>query len=209
MKFLGNPQSKMYKTCMLIANLFILNMLFLLSCVFIINIAGSVIALSIATKKIIENDEESSIFKTFVKAYKENFWLGLKMSLFSLVCIGILLTSYVVTIHSTFFAKPVILVGLILASVITLVSLLYWFPYVARYQDKFFKSLRTCFQIACLNPKSTIFLFGVPLIGIYLFTLGNLGFALATWFFLLVGFSTIVYVSGKFSGKIFKQYEVQ
>lgn len=124
--------------------------------------------------------------------------------------VGIILSlsvSLIITLQTEMLIKPLIIGALILAFIVTYIIGCYWFSYTARYQEAFLSSIRTVFQIACLNLKETLMLAAIPILPVYAFTFYNIGFAITMWFFLLVGFSGVGFIVVKNSMNVFGRYE--
>jgi uncharacterized membrane protein YesL len=89
-----------------------------------------------------------------------------------------------------------ILVGtaLVVVSVFSLLLLIYIFPYISRYESTIKDSIKTSFQIALLNIKSTLSIL-VYLVGmIILVNLTDWTFSLGLLLLITIGFSSISYL---------------
>ncbi|GAA0364161.1 hypothetical protein GCM10008932_15710 [Alkalibacterium iburiense] len=102
-----------------------------------------------------------------------------------------------------------ILVGtaLVVVSVFSLLLLIYIFPYISRYESTIKDSIKTTFQIALLNIKSTLSIL-VYFVGfIILFNLTDWTFSLGLLLLITIGFSSISYLVSYILRDVFSQYE--
>lgn len=187
-----------------IADLFILNLLFIICCIPILTIGTSQSALYSVTLKSVKG-EESHIFKSFFHAFKNN----LKISLISwllVMFIGILLlVDYRIVLltsikHNTFFR--IILIGIFIFYYITV---LYLFPYIARFDDTLSVSIKNSILLAISNLPITLVLLLIQIFAaLATFTFD---FRITGFIWIILGFSGLSLINSIFFRKIFASIE--
>lgn len=206
MKLFFNPESRMYKLCGRLVDLFFLNVLFLVTSLPIITIGASWTALSTVAQKIVR-EENSSIFQEFWQSFKANFLRGCGLTVVVLIEAGVLF----VTMNAIGILRGVSniigLLGFTLLVILISFHWLYLFPYTARYNDSFFHSIYVSLQIALLNLKKSFLMLGGIVAYFVLMSLGNVWFSLTTLILFFVGFSMAAIIVADISLPIFQQYE--
>lgn len=206
MKLFFNPESRMYKLCGQLVDLFFLNVLFLVTSLPIFTIGASWIALATVAQKIVK-EENSSIFQEFWQSFKENFYRGCGLSVVVLIEGGLLFLTVNAIGILRGSSSIVGLLGLTLLVILVSFHWLYLFPYTARYNDGFFHSLYVSLQIALLNLKKSFLMLGGIIAYFVLMSLGNVWFSLTTLILFFIGFSFAAVIVADISLPIFQQYE--
>lgn len=206
MKLFFNPESRMYKFCGRLVDLFFLNVLFLVASLPIITIGASWTAMATVALKIVK-EENSSIFQEFWQSFKDNFLRGCGLTAVVLIEGGLLF----LTVNAIGILQGVStiigLLGLTLLVILITFHWLYLFPYTARYNDSFFHALYVSLQIALLNLKKSFLMLGGVIAFFLLMSLGSVWFALTTLVLLFVGFAAAAVMVADISLPIFQQYE--
>lgn len=196
-----SPEGPLYKFLSRFVDIVFLNFLWILFSLPIVTFgASTVAAYSVALKMV--DEEEGYIGRSFIKAFKENWKQGTVLGLLTLAA------SYVVYLNLALFDAiesnpiPLLIIG-ILAGVYFLISLLYAFPLVARYQNSLLKTLSNSRQI-CIRyfGKTILLLFLVAimiLIGFYNYT--------TMIFVFLIGPAFLIFLISFFAKRIFQKIE--
>lgn len=206
MKFLVNPNSKVYQVLAKLIDLLLLNILFIVTSLPLITLGPSLLALNTVALKMVTGEEPSTA-SSYFKAFKGNLKRGIQLSFLLLFLFMLLLTSLFCL---TSLKNGTLLVGVFSLTILTTIIgllLLFIFPYNARYEDSFFHAIKVSLQIASLNVKQTLLIAGVLLSLVVLVTFNAGSFALGILLLLTVGFSTIALFINKQLAPIFKQYE--
>lgn len=206
MKFLVNPQSKAYRFLAKLFDLIILNFLFLITSAPILTIGISLLSMNTVTMAILTK-QELSISKTYFLAFQKNIKTGSQLS--GLLLVGISFF-FLCLFNILSFTKQAFLAGifsLTLISILTSVLFLFLFPYCARYEDYFFRSIKVCFQIAALNWKTTGTLLLYLLGGGLIITFNIQVFTISFLLFFIFGGSVLSYFLCRKLLPVFIQYE--
>lgn len=207
MKFLVNPDHPLHKCLSRIVDLYLLNVLFLITSCMGILIGPAITALYVIHFARMTEYSETSLFASFFSAYKENFKRGLILQLV-LMAMGIcVLASYRCTSVIAGVAGIVALPGLIITTLILLLMAVMIFPYTARYKNSLIKTFKVCLQVAVLNLKKAIFLLVFPSVIIIVAIQSNISFTVMVILLIFVGFSAISAINAQIILPVFTQYE--
>ena len=188
-----------------IADFFILNIIFMITCIPIVTIGPALTALYTITLKMVKN-EEAYIFKSYFVAFKENFKISFLTGLLLLVALIILGFDYRIVTASggdmgAFF--QILFLALIF---ICLVVGLYVFPYIARFENGLKASFKNAVLIAIASLPWTLALValtgGAVVVSIFVIPLQ---YTILIWF--LVGFALLAYGQSFVFRQVFAKYE--
>lgn len=140
------------------ADIMILNILVLITCIPIITVGASLTAMHYVLIKMIRN-EESYIVKMYFKSFKENFIqatiLWIIILLLGLVFIG----DYFVFVKSGLEFSLVFMLAVLVIDILFMMTAMYVFPLQARFYNKVGRTLKNAFLIMIANfPKSIMML---------------------------------------------------
>ncbi|MGN0325840.1 MAG: YesL family protein [Lachnospiraceae bacterium] len=190
-----------YKFMVTLTNIFILNMLWILTSLPIITVGISTVAVFSVTLKMVD-DEEGYVSKQYFKAWRENWKQGLPLGILTLVCF------YGVYLDFQFFHAlenhPIFLLfaGFIAAFLFGC-TFLYAYPQVARYDNKLYIILRNSFRIAIKYFGWTLLLFVVCGIEVCAFLWNE-----TTEFFgVLIGPGCLIYTISAIVKRVFLRLE--
>lgn len=145
-----------------VADLMILNLLFIVCCLPIITIGPAVTALYYVTLKMTRN-EESYIVRSFFRSFKQNFRQGLIMWLLDLIVLGIMVLDFsVLNGKVPGISDPGTPVFTVVRVVIMVVSLLFLFtvtfsfPVLAKFDNTIKNTYRNSFLMSCRHLLTTI-----------------------------------------------------
>lgn len=197
-----------FRTLGKLADLMILNLLFILCSIPIVTIGASLTGMYYVTLKIAEN-EEGYIAKSFFKSFKQNFRQATVIWLIALV-LGIVfgLDLYILSAaEGTLF--DIVKMAITATLIIYLITLIYVFPTLARFYNTIRGTIRNAFLMSVANLPRT-FLALVVTVGSVLVTFINgytLVYGLLVW--ILAGFSLVAYANSFLMKKIFAKYSPQ
>lgn len=189
MKKLFNLDSGFTKFFGNLVNLFILNLMFMLTSIPIITIGPSLVAMHHVTSKLARGDDVY-IIKTYLKSFKVN--LKLSLTVWLLIILGGLIIYSNVSFVNYLSGIPYIFLFMVLAVVIIiyLILLSSIFYYIARFNNNFKESIFNTIQISLVNLHYCVLLILITIgpwiiilstpitmiTGIYFFTFGGFAF---------------------------------
>ncbi len=189
-----------------IMNLIILNVCFVISCVPVVTAGAAATALYSVNLKMARN-EESYVFSSYVRAFRDNFRQSTCCWLFLMCAGGIIGADFWVIGSMTGTIQRVFQVTTIVFLVSYCVLLLYIFPYIARFQDTVRTSIKNAFLIGCVNLGYTVTIVLITAAGIAV-TVSSIEVMLrAAFIWVTVGFSLLAYIQSIFFRKVFDKYE--
>ncbi len=187
-----------------LADLVILNLIFLLCCIPIFTIGASLTALSTMTMKMVKK-EEGYIARGFFAAFKRNFRQATIIWMILFILGSIFFADFWV-LRAVTAASPVLPVihgVLILLFVLFLMEFLYVFPVLAKFDNTIKNTMKNAILMSIRHLPWTLALIiiaGVAVIASYIF----LAYAIPV--LCLLGFSVISLISAYVFTEIFKVY---
>ena len=172
-----------------LGDIIILNMIFVVGCIPVITIGTSLSALYAVAMKMARG-EDPSVWKEFWKAYKRNFrpaticWKRGSESMYSIMRI-------------------------VLAVILGMWMLMfqYLFPYIARFENGIFATLRNALLLAAAHIPSTIVIVGLSVGSLILTLFTSRSFVIASIIWVFFGFAVLAYVQAFLLCRIFEKYE--
>ena len=154
-----------------VANLMILNVLTIICCIPIFTAGAAITALYYVTIKMARGDDPY-IIKGYFKSFKENFKQATIIWLIMLVVIAIIAVDWRVTlVMMTGSSAKIMKTVLFIVSFLLLLTGLYIFPVLSRFDNTVKNTFRNAFLISFMNlPKSVLpflFLLGVPAVAYF------------------------------------------
>lgn len=187
-----------------LADLMILNLVFILTCLPVFTIGASCTAMSYVTLKMVKN-EETYIVKGYWKSFKENFKQATAIWLLVLVLVGVLVVDFRILSNMTGFASkmriPLLAVALFLA-----MTYVYIFPVLSRFVNNIVNTIRNSFIMAVVHFPTTVILIIIDAAFVAITLVSDMTFVWGTLFWILAGFSTVSYLNSKFLVKVFEKY---
>lgn len=162
--------------------------------------ASTVAAMSVALKMV--DDEEGYIGKSFIKAFKENWKQGTALWIITVIA------AYAIYLDFQLFnaveGNPFLflIIGIVSCFIIVL-SLLYAYPLVARYENTLIRTIQNSFEISKRYFVRTLFLIIVVLFEFFIFQFNST----MLFFGILIGPAFIIFTIASFSKRIFQQIE--
>lgn len=198
--------SKFYEVVSKIADLVVLNLLFVLFSLPIITMGASTTALYGVTKKMAEN-REGYIFRNFFQLFKENFRQSTVMWIILLVA-AMIPTVDLYIINS--LEKTVIttaLKGLMLAAALTvLIVFLYAMALQSTFENTIKNTLKNAFLMGIGYFPWTLLILLITLLPIILIVLLGKTAGSVIYAMLFVGFAILAYLNSYIFNHIFKKY---
>ena len=190
--------SKLYEFLSKIADLIIVNLLFIICSLPIVTIGASTTALYGVTKKMASNSE-GYIFRSYFKLFKENFKQSTIMWIILLVLSLIPTADLYIINYMPKGLLPTVLRGFMLAAAL---AILFVFLYAMALQN----TLKNAFLMGIGHCPWTLLIVAITLLPIIL--LVTLGSAASSVIYVMsfVGFSVLAYLNSFIFNRIFKKY---
>ena len=200
-----NMDNGFFQVLSRIADLMILNIIFLITCIPIVTIGAAWTALYYVTLKMIRN-EESYIVRSYFKSFKENFKQSTIMWLIALVLLVLLFFDYRIVNVMDGTIRQAMLIGLTVVALFLAMILTYLFPL----QSKFYNTIKNTTKNALLMsirhlPQTVIMLVSTAAAVLITF-FNNWTFSYGLLFWILLGFATIALANSWFLVRIFDKY---
>lgn len=146
----------------------LLGLLWLLFCIPVITIGAATCSVFYVALKILNNDEDVNVWKSFIKGIKENFLQGFLMFLLSIITLGAA-AAYIWWVLER-SSQGILLVCLAIGiSFVVLVFNIFTYPIIGRYKNTFANILR--------NAVALAFTFGKQTLRVTIFTIAELAIA--------------------------------
>ncbi|MGM0126114.1 hypothetical protein IGI37_003515 [Enterococcus sp. AZ194] len=210
MRGLMDPSKNSYKICVTAVDLYLLNMLFIITSGFGLFFGPALIALySVMFNEIqtTAHDLPTKRLQNYLLEYRTNFVRGIILEGFLLMFVFIGVTSFICTRLLVGLLMYVSVGGLFIFGMILFSWGLLVFPYTARYSNSIFQTFKVCFQIAVLNSKPMLYVVGGLLVFLVIGSMNDVFFSLSFWLVLLFGFSGAATVNSRLFLPVFIKYE--
>lgn len=199
-----NMDGPLFRGLSKVADIMILNIIFLICCIPVVTIGASVTAMSYVTLKM-KDGEEGYIFRTFFRSFKQNFKQSTIIWLLMLFLAVFMVLDFLIigSMEGDMAMVMKVLVGM--GALIWLMIFIYVFPLQARFYNTIKATIQNAILLAIANFPKTFCMIAV-IIAAVLVTLINgytLWYGLLIW--ILVGFATISWINSHFIYGIFKK----
>ena len=201
---LFNMDGPLFRFLSKVADMMILNLVFLISCLPIVTIGASVTALSYVTLKM-KDGEEGYIVRTFFRSFRENFKQSTIIWLIMLMLAVVMSLDFMIigSMEGTMAMVMKVLVGV--GALIWLMVFLYVFPLQSRFYNTIRSTVQNAVLLSIANFPKTICMMAV-MIGSVLLTLWNsytIWYGLLVW--ILLGFAIVAWINSQFLYGIIKR----
>ncbi len=187
------------------ADLMILNVIFILCCIPIVTIGASLTAISYVLLKI-RDGEEGYIARGFFKSFKQNFRQATLIWLMILGA-GILLGLDIYILRSMSGTLAQINTVLIMVLIVLLVFILFYvFAVLARFENTVLNTIKNACLMSILDFPKTLLMVGTVAAAIFLSFLNGTFLTWAILIWILIGFALIGYCNSWFLDGILKKY---
>ena len=190
-----------------LADLFWLNLLFIVCCIPVITIGAATTALYYVTLKMAK-DEEGYITRSYFKSFKENFmqatviWIGfLVLGIIMIMDLRIVNGGNAAEVFSSPALGNVIMVAVFVMGVVFLMTGTYVFPILAQFDNTTRNTVKNAFLISIRHLPYTIGMLIITALPIAL-----IWFFPALFILVLIMFSATAYFNSKIFNKIFVLY---
>ncbi len=188
-----------------LADLMILNLLFLLTCIPIFTIGASCTAMYYVTLKMVR-DEDAYIARSYFRSFRQNFKQATLMWLIVLAFLVVVVLDFLILHASKGTMASVMRVGVIAASVFAGMVLTYLFPVLARFYNNIRRTFLNAFLMSIRHLPQTIIMMAIPVAAVLLTLINNFTFQYGILMWILLGFSVIALAKSWFLVRIFDHY---
>lgn len=200
-----NMDNKFFTFMGHVADLVILNLLFIVCCIPIVTIGPAITALYYVTLKMARG-EESYIVRPFFKSFKENLKQGIIIWLIVLALILILVCDFLIMSQASGQIYTVVKYGLALIALVLAMVTLYVFPLLAKFDNTIKGTFRNAMLMSIRHLPKTFLMLLIPVAAVIitLLTEQTLCYGILCW--ILVGFALMALVDSWFFAGIFDLY---
>ena len=200
-----NMDNKFFTFMSRVADLIILNLLFLLCCIPIVTIGPAITAMYYVTMKMVRN-EESYIARSFFKSFKENFKQGVAIWMLALVLILLEFLEFFIMKQLSGGIYTVVKYGLLVIALLMAMILQYVFPLLAKFYNTVKNTIRNALLMSLRHLPYTILMLLINIAPIIAMLLNTMIFSYGILAYFLLGFSTLAFANSFFLVKIFDKY---
>lgn len=200
---LFNLDSPLMQFLTKLANLMILNLLTILCCIPIFTAGAAITALYYVTIKMARGDDPY-IVRSYFKSFKENFKQATIIWLIMLALIFVIAMDWrVIYVMMEGTAATVMKVVIFVVTAFLLLTGLYIFPVLSRFENSIKNTIKNAFLISILNLPRSVLIVLIHLIPVaaVLLTIQALPFVF------LLGIPVVAYLASKLYAKMFKRFE--
>ncbi len=198
-------ESPFFRFLSRLADLMILNLLFIATCIPIFTIGASWTALYYMTLKMIRN-EESYIVRGYFKSFKENFRQATIMWLIVVVFMVLLFLDYRILGFSEGKGVRFMTIGITVVSLVGAMILTYLFPILAKFYNTIKNTFLNAFLMSVRHFPQTIVMVAIPIVAVYISLRSAMILAYALLVWIMFGFALIAYCDSWFLVRIFDNY---
>lgn len=203
MKNIFNLDSKFFVFMSKVADVIILNLLFLLTSIPIVTIGASITALYSVFLKLADG-KEPYIAKEYFRSWKENFRQSTAAWLILLPVMSLLLFSLSVPADGTVYT--VMKIGMIAALVVLMMIALYLFPLLSKFENTVKQTILNAFLLSLRHFLTTCMMFGTTAFFIIITLAYPAMIQQTLMFWLLFGFALIVKINAMFLNPVFNSH---
>lgn len=201
-----NMDNKFFVFMGRIADLIILNFLCLICCIPIITAGASITAMFYVTLKMVRN-EESYIFKGFLKSFKENLKQSIVIHLIMLVLGFLLYLDFTLVKNMPGTMGKVLLYVFMVFIFVYFMIFIYIYPVLSKFYNTVRNTFRNSLLMAIRHLPYTILMMAVSLLPLAVLFIPTIQVqSLVMMLLFLMGSSSIAYINSMLLVKIFDKY---
>ena len=188
-----------------IADLIILNIVFLICCIPVVTIGPSITALNYVTLKLAAK-EDINVIRSFFKSFRQNFRQALIIWILLLGFGGLLFYDLYTLWGASGLVNRVVQIFSVIAAIGYTMILIYVFPVLARFENSTIGTLRSAMVLSTTNFPNTFSMFMlIASCGFLTFyTFETIRWGIFAW--LVIGFALIAYFNSILFVKVFAKY---
>lgn len=202
---LFNMDNKFFQFMGRVADLMILNILFIVCSIPVFTIGASTTALFYVTLKMAKN-EEAYIVRPFFKSFKQNFRQATGIWLIVLFSFILLFSDFYIISQMSGTVAMVVRYGLIFVALVFSFIYLYVFPVLAKFDNTIKNTIKNSLLMAIRHLPRTIAMLAISIVPMLLTLLVSEFMVYGSLAWVLVGFASTAFVNSLFFVKIFDRY---
>ena len=186
------------------ADLIILNIMFLICCIPIVTIGPSLCALSYTTLKM-RSKEEGYVWKNFLKSFRDNLKQGMVLGLIMLFFAAVLYVDFSLVRAQTGALRQIMMFLVLLGGLVWLLVFVYLFPLQSKFTNTIGGTIRNALLLSVANLPRTALLIGMIILA-FVITLWNgmtIVWGILVW--MLIGFSLLSYLGSMVIWPVFEK----
>ena len=192
------------------ADIMILNILFLVTCLPVITIGVAWTSMYYVALKIIqdEKNEEISVLKSYFHSFKQNLLQGFEIWVLALLFGSILLLDVrIIASMEAQTLRTALFVATGTVVLLFVLTLQFVFPYLSRFSTNFLTTIKNAALMAVAQFPRAILMIVITAVAVWLTLLNKYTIYTGIFFWMFVGFSTIALIKTKMFVRIFKGIE--
>ena len=203
---LFNMDNKFFTVMGRVADLIMLNVVFLICCLPIVTIGASLTALHYVTLKMARN-EESYIIRSFFKSFKQNFKQATVINLIMLAVATILYMDLRIVGNIDGTMSQVLYIVFFAFGILYMMVFLYIYPVLAKFYNSIKNTFRNAFLMAIRHLPYTVLMAVITLLPAGVFFIKSFRIqSMAIMLLCMFGFALEAFINGHFLVKIFDNY---
>lgn len=200
-----NMDSPLWRFLGRLADIMILNIVFLITCIPIVTIGAAWTSLSYVTLKM-SRDEESYIVKSYFKAFRQNFRQATVIWILALAAMLIFYMDFHIIRNMASSMAQIMYVLLSAIALLFALTLLYVFPVLAKFDNTILNTIKNAFLISISNLPRTLLMLVVIVGSAVLTFLSQQTIAVGLLVWTMIGFALIAFLNAHILVKIFDRY---
>lgn len=188
-----------------VADLMILNLIFVACCIPVVTIGPALTAMYYVTLKMVEN-EEGYILRGFFKSFRQNFRQALIIWLIFLLLGFLLVIDLLILRDSPGLVLQIMRVFIMATFVVYFMAMTYVFPTLAKFDNTVRATMKNALFMSILDFPRTVIMLVITGLSIFITLLNGFTFWYGILIWIMLGFSCIAYVNSRFFTRIFKKY---
>ncbi|MCD7744817.1 MAG: YesL family protein [Lachnospiraceae bacterium] len=200
-----NMDNVVWRTLSRLADLMILNIVFVICCIPVFTIGASLTALNYVTLKM-RDGEEGYVIRSFFRSFRQNFKQATGLWLLTLL-VGVILALDLMILRSgegTFWSVMTVII--IIICLIVIMTFLYLFAVLSRFENTVVNTIRNSFIMAIADFPRTVAMLAIVIAAIVVSLYNSTTLNWAILFWLMLGFAVIAYCNSYFLSKVFNKY---
>lgn len=200
-----NMDNPLFRTLGKLADLMILNIVFIICCLPIFTIGAALTGLSYVTLKMAEN-EEGYIVKGFFKSFRQNFRQATIMWLIMLLLGVVLGLDFFILGQATGSLVSVFRVGVTVAAFFYMMVMVYLFAVLARFDNPVRATMKNALIMSIADFPRTIIMIAITVGAVVVTFLNTYTIVYGILVWIMAGFALVSYANCFFIRKVFAKY---
>lgn len=205
MKGLFNFDSPIMRFMTGVADLMVLNVVWLICCIPVVTIGPACVAMCYVVRYIAEG-ETLPVLRTFFQVFRDNFKQGLALFLILLAPLCLAVLYFLMAFTGRLEYNPALKYLSYFAIVVICAVCSYVYPLLAHFDNTIRNTLKNAFLLPLFNPLLALIVTALNLLPVLLFLIDGKLMLLYGFFWLAGGCSLTALINEKLLGKLFSWY---